>query len=214
MKKLYLYLFIISLSISSVVFGESIFTGQISQDYNTKYLFRGGYSGDNLVDNTFEVGKENFAIGIWQASWDGGDEVDFYASYSFPTFDVGVTAYTYPNDGAEDSSQLEFYIAKSIDLKSFTLDLAYYHGSEGFDSDYESLVEVGGSRSVSVLDLAATVGYWASGEGHFVNLSVGSEVPLGSVTLSPYVAYASLYIDAPGSSDDNVSAGFTVAISF
>lgn len=79
-------------------------------DYVTEYVFRGNSFADEAVQPYIEAGFGNFTAGVWGsfAAGEGADdidEIDLYASYSFPvgegySLDAGITYYHYPAGGS------------------------------------------------------------------------------------------------------------------
>lgn len=100
---------------------------------STDYKFRGiSQSDGEAISGGFDVAFDNgFYIGTWGSSiedWGNGLELDYYAGYGGEfnesvSYDVGLLAYTYPNEDSGDLDYNEIY--GSIGVADFTLGFAY-----------------------------------------------------------------------------------------
>jgi uncharacterized protein (TIGR02001 family) len=99
----------------------------------TDYKFRGiSQSDGEAISGGFDVAFDNgFYVGTWGSSiedWGNGLELDYYAGYGGAfneavSFDVGLLAYTYPNEDSGDLDYNEIY--GSIGVADFTFGFAY-----------------------------------------------------------------------------------------
>lgn len=100
---------------------------------STDYKFRGiSQSDGEAISGGFDVAFDNgFYIGTWGSSiedWGNGLELDYYAGYGGEfnesvSYDVGLLAYTYPNEDSGDLDYNEIY--GSIGVADFTFGFAY-----------------------------------------------------------------------------------------
>jgi len=132
----------IALAIGSLTLGAMAMTattaaiaaevsGNIS--LSTDYKFRGiSQSDGEAISGGFDIGFDNgFYVGTWGSSiedWGNGLELDYYAGYGGEfnesvSYDVGLLAYTYPNEDSGDLDYNEIY--GSIGVADFTLGFAY-----------------------------------------------------------------------------------------
>lgn len=100
---------------------------------STDYKFRGiSQSDGEAISGGFDVAFDNgFYIGTWGSSiedWGNGLELDYYAGYGGEfnesvSYDVGLLAYTYPNEDSGDLDYNEIY--GSIGVADVTFGFAY-----------------------------------------------------------------------------------------
>ena len=99
----------------------------------TDYKFRGiSQSDGEAISGGFDVAFDNgFYVGTWGSNiedWGNGLELDYYAGYGGEfsesvSYDVGLLAYTYPNEETGDLDYNEIY--GSIGVADFTFGFAY-----------------------------------------------------------------------------------------
>lgn len=157
----------------------ALITGSVAQagDYAfstdltfaSKYVFRGLQAGDNSLQPSLEVTKDEFYAGVWaeqplenRSSRGWGDEVDFYAGYTpkitdTVTLDLGATHYYYPTS----DSTTEAFVGANVTLDKFTPGVYTY-----YDFDLKAFT-VQGNLGFSIpmdaagtsLDLSASIGH-------------------------------------------------------
>ena len=137
MKKSTLAIAIGSLTLGVMTMGaaSSALAAEVSGNValSTDYKFRGiSQSDGEALSGGFDVAFDNgFYIGTWGSSiedWGNGLELDYYAGYSGAfnesvSFDLGLLAYTYPNEDSGDLDYNEIY--GSVGFADFTVGFAY-----------------------------------------------------------------------------------------
>lgn len=178
----------------------------VSLDYVSEYVFRGVTLAGEAFQPGAEVSYGNFTAGVWASVASGeesiffGDEIDFYAGYSFDvseliSADVGVTLYHYPQAGglfdigASKAGTLEPYVSFGFDTVLAPSLSAYY------DLNLDAFTLEGGvEHSIPMadkwsLDMSAAAG--------FVTIKGGGDYQYGSASAA--VSYgvndnASIYV--------------------
>ncbi|MEX0945302.1 MAG: TorF family putative porin [Balneolaceae bacterium] len=148
-------------------------------DFYSTYVFRGvAFSGPSIQPYVeFEAG--NFTFGGWGSQgYDGFQEMDLYASYSFDFgLSIGLTDYYYPGSEYFDGESHAFEINTGIEISNFSLaanmvlNEASGAGSAGEDLYFEAGLTVGSA------DLFVGAGDgWHSSDGEFnlVNVGIGT----------------------------------------
>ena len=177
----------ILVSVTSVrpVQAQEVSTGA---DFVSTYVWRGvAYSGPSIqpyVD--FTAG--NFSFGGWGSQgYDGFQEMDLYASYSFDFgLSIGITDYYYP--GTPWLSFSEDADAGDAGSHAFELNAGYGSGAFSFSANYilneasgagsaggDTYFELGYSLSAADLFVGAGDG-WHSSDGEFALVNVGVTV--------------------------------------
>lgn len=145
-------------------------------DFYSTYVFRGvAFSGPSIQPYVeFEAG--NFTFGGWGSQgYDGFQEMDLYASYSFDFgLSIGLTDYYYPGSEYFDGESHAFEINTGIEISNFSLaanmvlNEASGAGSAGEDLYFEAGLTVGSA------DLFVGAGDgWHSSDGEFNLVNVG-----------------------------------------
>ncbi len=182
-------------------------------DLYSTYVFRGvAYSGPSWQPS-IELSTGEFAIGAWGSQgYDGFQEMDLYAGYSFDFgLYLGLTDYYYPGSpfGDGDSHAIEVNAGYEIDSFSlagnYILTEAPNAGSAGGDTYFE----LGYSLSEADLFIGAGDG-WHSSDGEFalVNIGIGTSKEIViSDTFSIPVSGAAIY--NPDSEQFYILVGFS-----
>ncbi|MEX2464203.1 MAG: TorF family putative porin, partial [Balneolaceae bacterium] len=145
-------------------------------DFYSTYVFRGvAFSGPSIQPYVeFEAGS--FTFGGWGSQgYDGFQEMDLYASYSFDFgLSIGLTDYYYPGSEYFDGDSHAFEINTGIEISNFSLaanmvlNEASGAGSAGEDLYFEAGLTVGSA------DLFVGAGDgWHSSDGEFNLVNVG-----------------------------------------
>lgn len=154
-------------------------------DVVSTYVWRGvAYSGPSLQPY-LEVSAGSFTIGGWGSQgYDGFQEMDLYASYSFDFgLSIGITDYYYPGSpwfsftedaDAGDSSSHAFELNAGYETGAFSFSANYIlneasgAGSAGGDTYFEF------GYSMGAADVFAGAGDgWHSSDGEFALVNVG-----------------------------------------
>ncbi|MFI4913377.1 MAG: hypothetical protein ACIAQZ_17095 [Sedimentisphaeraceae bacterium JB056] len=195
---------------------EADIAGDISVDYNGKYIWRGQLlSDDPVLQPGIGFGIGNLYLNIWgnmgttEYSGNSGEfnEVDYTIDYSDAITDVlgysiGAIRYDFPNTGFDATT--EIYAGLSLDTVLSPSVTVYYDIDEA-DGVYVSF-GVGHSIDLSdtmALDISAALGwgdedyntfYWGVADDAANDLSVSVALPIamGDWTLTPSVNYVSL----------------------
>jgi uncharacterized protein (TIGR02001 family) len=139
--------------------------------WESDYIFRGVQLAEEFFAPSVDVSYGDFYVGMWAAmpiDAEYFNEVDFYAGYGFGinemlSADVGITAYTYPEDGAPEDTT-EGYAGLSFETELSPAIYVYY------DFDLQNLTiegSVGHSIALSEegsVDMTAYLGWVALDE--------------------------------------------------
>lgn len=197
--------------------------------FASKYVFRGIQFGDNSLQPSLEVTKDEFYVGLWaqqpvekRFSEGWGDEVDFYVGYTpkitdTVTLDLGGTYYYYPGVvSSAESGTPEAFVGANFTFDKFTPGVYAY-----YDFDLETFT-VQGNLGFSIpidqagtsLDLSAALGNVSPDVGEsYTYYSVGASIPYKlneHATVKVGVNWASHTLD---DAEDNhlwFTAGLTV----
>ena len=195
----------------------------IGAGYTSDYVFRGANNGADLFDASIGVSGSgtsfDWAAGLWLASFDGGNELDIFASASKSLSDnldlsVGVTSYSYFG-GLTDANDLEPYISLGTALGGIDLSVgAYYDESGNYDHDIYWEITAGYSMEVSgnmTLGLTGVLGHFDDGpRDTYYGVTAGLSIAASdSITVTPHVTHI---ID--GADGDETFAGVKVGFGF
>ncbi|MEM7385403.1 MAG: hypothetical protein AAF514_10700, partial [Verrucomicrobiota bacterium] len=164
---------------SDSVFSDLGLSFAVAVGYDNEYIWRGSELGKDLTWFDVSASKGltddlSFTLGLWQASWRQGDELDIYASLDYSLGPVSLSLgwiYYYFYGGGGDYN--EYSLGASTSLGPVDLGLTYYIAPEsGFDYSY---VEFSAETSFGItdrlsLDIGAAVGY---GDEDFISFQGG-----------------------------------------
>ena len=123
----------------------------LGADIVSSYVWRGTQFGSGAhIQPWVSLSKGNLELGAWGSfpttANGGGNELDLYASYSFRSFGITLTNYTFPVEGG-----------------------AYSSGEGLFDGDY---LEISGSAELGPINLM--VGYFTAVEALYIEAAFSS----------------------------------------
>lgn len=204
----------------------------------THYVWRGFDVTDGLqlpVQPSLTVGHSSgLSVNVW-GSWalldrdntKGGDEIDYTIDYSTDINDmlsvsVGFIYYSFPNASAAKTS--EIYVGAGY-ATMFSPSLTIYYDNDFLDeSGAEATniyISLGGGHSIMAgdysIDLGASVGY---SSGDFfdglqdINLSAGTSIPMGPISLSPFAQLTFIPDDAVNADSFEIFGGVTASYGF
>ena len=223
MKKMRLFLFILIVFLSLPLIGKN-FNAQV--DFTSRFIWRGfDLLPDNnsalQPSLTYDFGDSGFSLNVFTSFaltdrdiYKYADEIDLTLTYALKTQEslslvLGFTNYGwwFAHDFTfEDNTTQEFFVELGFPKVPFSPKLTAFYDINLGDGLY---VQLEGGHSLPLrgelnLDLAATLGYNAGlylPEGQdtgFSDLTIGASLPikLGSLTLSPFVNYTFVFLDA------------------
>ncbi len=196
-------------------------------DFTSRYIFRGWdlnpvHKPAVQPSVTYGFGESGFAVNVWGSfSFEDKEvnETDVTLSYDFKTSEnlalsVGFIHYGWyfaPGFTFKNNATHEFYLTAGFPNVILGPELTVYYDIGAGDGLY-ALLSVGGSMKLKgklAVDLSASLGYnggqWLpedAGTG-FSDLNLGAAVPFkaGKVTITPFVTYTFVLLDAVG--DEN-----------
>jgi hypothetical protein len=223
MKKKRLVLFILIVFLSLPLIGKT-FNFQV--DVTSRFIWRGfDLLADNnsalQPSLTYDFGDSGFSLNVWASFaltdrdvYKYADEIDLTLTYALKTSETLSLVLGFTNYGwwfardfeFEDNTTQEFFAELGFPKVPLSPKLTAFYDINLGDGLYVKLtgghsLPIGGGLS---LDLAATLGYnagmflpeWA--DTGFSDLTIGAALPikLGSLTLSPFVNYTFVFLDA------------------
>lgn len=223
---------------SSSVFAEGLLDGidisvSASQDFYTKYVWRGMLLDDDAVSQTeLSISTHGLTLGYWgssdmQAKDDlASEEQDFYIDYTYEleklSLSLGYTHYHFPDGNAYSE---EAYIGFALDsFLSPSLTVYYDFGDVNNGGGEGRYVSLGLSHSFELsgeisLDLSSSFGYndelFIDGEGYDIGLSAGLNLQLTeNLSVSPNINYSLPFGDLKEESIGNQEKQFYAGVSF
>ena len=223
MKKKRLVLFILIVFLSLPLIGKT-FNFQV--DVTSRFIWRGfDLLADNnsafQPSLTYDFGDSGFSLNVWASFaltdrdvYKYADEIDLTLTYALKTPETLSLVLGFTNYGwwfardfeFEDNTTQELFVELGFPKVPLSPKLTAFYDINLGDGLYVKLtgghsLPIGGGLS---LDLAATLGYnagmflpeWA--DTGFSDLTIGASLPikLGSLTLSPFVNYTFVFLDA------------------
>jgi len=148
-------------------------------DYYSTYIFRGiAFSGPSIQPYAeFEAGSLTFG-GWGSQGFDGFQEMDLYASYSFDFgLSIGVTDYYYPGSNYFEDDSHAFEINTGFETGGFSLsgNMVLNEAADAGSAGGDLYFEAGFSLGPADLFIGAGDG-WHSSDGDFnlVNIGLGT----------------------------------------
>lgn len=144
-----------------------------SVDLYSTYVWRGvAYSGPSWQPG-IEVSNGGFAVGAWGSQgYDGFQEMDLYAGYSFDFgLSLGLTDYYYPGSAFLDGDVHAFEINAGYGMDAFSFSANYIAGGSGSVGD-DIYFEAGYSLDQADLFIGAGDG-WHSSDTEFALVNIG-----------------------------------------
>jgi uncharacterized protein (TIGR02001 family) len=198
------------------------------------YIWRGAdfLDGANIpLMPSVTVGHESgLSANVWGSfaaldrdKTDGADEIDFTIDYSTDlSNDLGVSVgaiyYALPNSSDDNTSEL--YLGASYGTHSLTI----YYDNEFVDGSNEGsglYISLAGNHAVPVgdlsIDLGASLGFGAKNDVHALqdlNLSASTSMPVGSLSVSPFVAGTYIIEDTVNPDSFEIYAGVSIGLGF
>ncbi|UCH97957.1 MAG: hypothetical protein JSV88_14175 [Candidatus Aminicenantes bacterium] len=228
MRKKHLILFALIAFLSLHLAGKNV---SVQLDVTSRFIWRGfDLLPDNnsafQPSLTFDLGDSGFSLNVWASFaltdrdvYKYADEIDLTLTYALQTTEdlslvLGFTNYGWwfaRDFEFKDNTTQEFFVELGFPKVPFSPTLTAFYDINLGDGLY---VQLTGGHPLSIgsgltLDLAATLGYNAGmylpegADTGFSDLTIGASVPfkLGSITLSPFVNYTFVFLDAVN--DDN-----------
>jgi uncharacterized protein (TIGR02001 family) len=177
----------------------------------SNYMWRGATASGNKpsIQGGFDLAHESgLYVGVWAASGDGADEIDYYGGYATEVagfgLDVGYLNYTYP----EAADFQEAYFGVSKELGAVELGVTQYWGmaSANDNTEFSIGTEIGG------FGLSAAYGDYDNAQEYYV-VSVSKEVLSEKWPVELSLSYTESDSDS-GSASDQDALVFAVAKSF
>ena len=228
MKKLRLILFVAMVFLSLPLIGENF---SFRVDVTSRFIWRGfDLLPDNhsalQPSLTYDFADSGFSLNVFAsfALTDRGiykyaDEIDLTLTYALKTSETLSLILGFTNYGwwfaqdfkFEDNTTQEFFVELGFPKVLFRPKLTAFYDINLYDGLY---VRLSGGHPLPIsrgltLDLAAALGYNGGfnpiegADTGFSDLTIGASLPikLGGLTLSPFVNYTFVYLDAVN--DDN-----------
>lgn len=226
------------ISMGATAQAESPVEIDIDVDYATHYIWRGYDVTDGFtlpvqpgVTISHESGLSFNAWGSWalldRDDTKAGDEINLTLDYARDIDDKlsvfgGFIYYAFPNVSSARTSEL--YLGAGY-ATLFSPSLTVFYDNEWLDKDgFEDsgfYFLLAGEYSVPAfgysLDLGASLGLAhndAFSGFQDVNLTAGTSIPLGPLTISPFAAFTGVLESSINQNDFEVFGGFTVSYSF
>jgi len=223
MKKMRLFLFVLIVLLSLPLIGKAL---NFQVDVTSRFIWRGfDLLPDNnsalQPSLTYDFGDSGFSLNVFASFaltdrdiYKYADEIDLTLTYALKTSETLSLVLGFTNYGRwfardfkfEDNTIQEFFIELGFPKVPLSPTLTAFYDINLGDGLYVQLtgghsLPIGGGLS---LDLAATLGYNAGfclpegADTGFSDLTIGAALPikLGSLTLSPFVNYTFVFLDA------------------
>lgn len=165
MKKLFIILFFISVSISAVRSQEVVVKAEA--DFVSSYVWRGLYVGPASIQPGISLSAGDFTVGVWGSSSFNGTwrEFDLYAKYSIGNLSILLTDYFLPHD-LPDGEKISYFdysehvVEATLGYtfgESFPLSLVWNTNFIG-DDDYSTYFEASYSIPTSFANIDLIIG--------------------------------------------------------
>lgn len=165
MKKLFIVLFFISVSISAARSQELAVKAEA--DFVSSYIWRGLYVGPASIQPGISLSAGDFTVGVWGSSSFNGTwrEFDLYAKYSIGNFSLLLTDYFLPHD-LPDGEKISYFdysehvVEATLGYtfgESFPLSLVWNTNFIG-DEDYSTYFEASYSIPTSFANIDLIIG--------------------------------------------------------
>ena len=176
MKKLFIVLFFISVSISAARSQELAVKAEA--DFVSSYIWRGLYVGPASIQPGISLSAGDFTVGVWGSSSFNGTwrEFDLYAKYSIGNFSLLLTDYFLPHD-LPDGEKISYFdysehvVEATLGYtfgESFPLSLVWntnFIGDEDYSTYFEASYSIPSSFANIDLIIGATpkAGFYSDG---------------------------------------------------
>lgn len=165
MKKLFIILFFISVSLSAVRSQEVVVKAEA--DFVSSYIWRGLYVGPASIQPGISLSAGDFTVGVWGSSSFNGTwrEFDLYAKYSIGNLSILLTDYFLPHD-LPDGEKISYFdysehvVEATLGYtfgESFPLSLVWNTNFIG-DDDYSTYFEASYSIPTSFANIDLIIG--------------------------------------------------------
>ena len=202
-------------------------TGELSAGYDSHYIYRGSNLGEDAVWTGLDLSVPLMdGVGLGLGAWYinptntgvSDDELDLYASVGTTLgvvdVSVGYTAYLYPENGGDDTHEINLALGTEIAgvavgglyAYDFDLETHYYEVSFGYGVTITDVISA---------DASVRVGFLEDDYSH-TTVSLGLPIALtGNATQTPYVAGVFPEEDIHGGEvDDEIFGGASLSVSF